>query len=178
MTTPRGASCWWPPALLLALVASGCGSCTVTSPDHPDVKSYVQADVVQPTWNPCIYESQPMWSQAVQVRPGLSVTLMARCCIGGRFEALYSDETAPREVGRPGDYVYPMDLRVDLNQMRAYGMASGLAGGIFQTTVIYEYDLVQRRAISKIEVDPRLLPAPAIPTGPKPRDLSTCPTGR
>ena len=178
MTATRDAASWWPLSVVLAAVASGCGGCTVTNPGHPAVKNYVEAEIVPPNWNPCINESKPMWSHAVQVRPGLSVTLMAKCCIRGRFEALYSDETAPREVGHPGDYVYPRELRVDPRSMRAFAMASGLAGGIFQKTVIFEYDLVKRRAVSEIEVDPRLLPAPLAPSGPKPRDLSMCPTGR
>jgi hypothetical protein len=159
-------------------MASGCSSCVVTSPSHPVVKSYLEAEIIAPAWNPCIYESQPMWNHAVPVGPGLSVTLTARCCIGGRFEALYSDEAEPRTVGRPGDYVYPLELRVDPRRMRAFGRASGLAGGIFQKTVIFEYDLQQRRAVSEIEVDPVLLPAPPEPAGSKPRDLSMCPTGR
>jgi hypothetical protein len=48
-------------------------------------------------------------------------------------------------------------------------MASGLAGGIKNTTKIFGYDLAERRLVDAAEVDPAILPPVGEPLGPRPR---------
>jgi hypothetical protein len=49
-----------------------------------------------------------------------------------------------------------------------YGRASGLAGGITETTKLFAYDLDGRRLLDSVEVDPGLLPPVRKPLSPRP----------
>jgi hypothetical protein len=153
---------------LAATLSAASIACAVTDPDHPVVKSYLGAEPVTPSWSTKIRPSEPEWSSTVKLERGPTVTFTAWCCIGGRFEAQYSDEKRPRKMGVPGDYVYPEELRIDGGTLRAYGMASGLAGGISQKTVIFEFDIRRRATVAEVEVDRRILPAARKPEGPRP----------
>jgi hypothetical protein len=149
----------------VALVA--LSSCAVSNPEHPLVKAYSAAEAVTPTWNPEISPAEPMWNAKMDIGP-VSVTISARCCVGGRFSALYSDERDARVIFQPGDYVYPRALRIDRRTSRVYGMASGLASGIKSTTKIFGYDLAARRLVEAVEVDPGVVPPAAGPMEPRP----------
>jgi hypothetical protein len=155
---------------LLAVLVAGGGGCTVTDPSHPVVKSYLAAEVLTPTWSHSIRPSEPAWSHILDVGSGVTATVTAACCVGGRFRAQYSDEKEPRIIGIPGDYLYPRELRLDRIALRVYGMASGLAGGIYLKTVIFEFDLARRKAVAEVDVDLKILPAVREPEGPKPRN--------
>lgn len=155
----------FPYVAALVLLAS-CG--TVKSPEPPLVKAYTAAEPVTPTWNPDISPREPVWNARVDLGT-VSVTVSARCCVGGRFVAQYSDERDVRAVFQPGDYVYPRALRLDRQGRRVYGMASGLAAGINNTTRIFGYDLAARRLLDAVEVDPAILPPVTEPLEPRPR---------
>jgi hypothetical protein len=141
---------------------------TVKTPEHSLVKAYTAAEPVTPTWNPDITPTEPMWNARVDLGT-VSVTVLARCCVGGRFVAQYSDERDLRVVFQPGDYVYPRALRLDRRGKRIYGMASGLAAGINNTTKIFGYDLAARRLLDAVEVEPHILPPAMEPLEPRPR---------
>ena len=68
----------------------------------------------------------------------------------------------------PGDYLYPSELRIASRGHVVYGRASGLAGGITETTKIFAYDLDARRLVESVEVVPRLLPPVQEPPSPRP----------
>jgi hypothetical protein len=57
-----------------------------------------------------------------------------------------------------GDYVYPYDVRVDKQNDRLYVIASGLAGGIWQRTVLFQYDLRMHRQTARRGVRDKDLP--------------------
>jgi hypothetical protein len=154
-------------AALLVILGAGSG-CAITDPSHPVVRAYLAAEVVAPTWNSNIHPSEPGWSTTLDIPSGVTVTLTARCCVGGRFRAKYSDELESRNVGNPGDYVYPLEMRMDRKTLHAFGMASGLAGGVSEKTVIFQYDLTRRQAIGQVEVSRKILPEPRKPDGPRP----------
>ena len=122
---------------------------------------------MSPVWNPDISPPEPMWSQRIEL-PGVSVTVAARCCVGQGFVARYSDESSPRTMFTPGDYVYPTELRVALREHVVYGRASGVAGGITMVTRIFAYDLDRRRLLESREVAPALLPPVREPASPRP----------
>lgn len=142
-------------------------ACVVTNPEHPLVKAYFAAEPVTPTWNPEISPAEPTWNANMDIG-AVSVTISARCCVGGRFSAKYADERDSRVMFQPGDYLYPRALRVDRRTSRVYGVASGLAGGIKSTTKIFGYDLAARRLVEAVEVDPSVLPPAAAPMEPRP----------
>jgi hypothetical protein len=58
----------------------------------------------------------------------------------------------------PGDYIYPSDVRVDSAQGVLYVRADGTSAGIWRQTWLYEYDLLHRKEISRMQVDPSVLP--------------------
>ena len=154
---------------IIALVV-GCSPVTapVSSPDHPLVKSFIAAQSLTPNWNKNIYPSVHNWDQTIELGNGLTFQILAYESVGGRFEGKYSDERAIRTIAVPGDYIYPCDIRVDLAKKHLFCKASGLAGGIYHETVIFEYDLLGRKVVDKIRVDPKLLPANPKPVTPAP----------
>lgn len=149
-------------ALVLVLACA-----KIKSADYSLVRAYLSAEPVTPTWNPDVSPAEPMWSRKIEIA-GVSVTVSARCCVGQGFVARYSDESSPRTVFTPGDYVYPTELRIAPNEHVVYGRASGVAGGITQVTKIFAYDLDRRRLLESVEVDPNLLPPVREPVSPRP----------
>jgi hypothetical protein len=149
------------------VVAGAAASCTIKNADHPLVQAYLGAEPVTPAWNPDIHPAEPMWNRQIDLGR-TAVTVAARCCVGGRFVAQYSDESTPRVMFTPGDYVYPTELRVASRGHVLYGRASGLAGGITETTKIFSYDFDARRLVEAVEVAPRLLPPVKAPPSPRP----------
>lgn len=154
-------------AAVFVVVGGAAASSTIEDPDHPLVRAYLGAEPVTPTWNPDIHPAEPMWNRQIGLGR-VTVVVSARCCVGGRFVAQYSDESTPRVMFTPGDYVYPSEVRVASRGHVVYGRASGLAGGITQTTKIFAFDLDGRRLIEWLEVAPRLLPPVAEPLSPRP----------
>jgi len=154
-------------AAMAVVVGGAASSCTVKNADNPLVRAYLGAEPVTPTWNPNITPAEPMWNRLIDLGR-VSVAVSARCCVGGRFVARYSDELSPRIMFTPGDYVYPSELRVASRDHVVYGRASGLAGGITKTTKIFAYDLDARGLVESVEVAPRLLPPMREPLSPRP----------
>jgi hypothetical protein len=149
------------------VIGSAAASRAIENADHPLVRAYLRAEPVTPAWNPDIHPAEPMWSRQIDLGR-VAVIVSARCCVGGRFVAQYSDEPMPRVMFTPGDYVYPSELRVASRDRVVYGRATGLAGGITETTKIFAYDLAARRLIESVEVAPRLLPPVQAPPSPRP----------
>jgi len=57
-----------------------------------------------------------------------------------------------------GDYVYPSDVRINLNTGRLYVKAQGLMGGIWPATELFEYDLKARRFLQPADAAKAHLP--------------------
>jgi hypothetical protein len=57
-----------------------------------------------------------------------------------------------------GDYVYPGDVRMNAQGNLLYVKASGLAGGIWQQTWLFEYDLRAERLVARQQVVDDALP--------------------
>ena len=98
------------------------------------------------------------WDQTFDLGSGVSAKIDAACSMSASVTAKYSDEPAVRTVARPGDYLYPCDLRIDWMQMRLYVRADGLSGGVSQRTELYEYDLQARQSPRTAVVEPGGLP--------------------
>jgi hypothetical protein len=77
---------------------------------------------------------------------------------GGRIDV--RDVASGREsvAANAGDYVYPSDVRVDLQNDHLYVKASGLGGGIRYETWLFDYDLRGKRAVSRLQVLDDALP--------------------
>lgn len=56
-----------------------------------------------------------------------------------------------------GDYVYPSDVRVDIQDGLLYIKAHGLAGGLSEETWLFEYDLLRQHSIGRVQVRNNIL---------------------
>ena len=76
----------------------------------------------------------------------------------GRITLQYEADGREVVAVDAGDYIYPDDVRLNEGRDRLYVKASGLAGGIWHETRLYEYDLVKRRQVRKTRVHPDVIP--------------------
>src|SRR3954471_11798784 len=89
---------------------------------------------------------------------GMNPTIRGAHTVGGTITVGYGPDRAELIAVRPGDYIYPSDVRVDSAGGLLYVKARGIAGGLWKETWLYEYDLVRRQQVSKLLVDPNVLP--------------------
>ena len=78
--------------------------------------------------------------------------------VWGRIDVRYAVDGQLQTAAKPGDYIYPSDVRLNATLGRLYVKASGLAAGIWHATWLYEYDLQKRKQLQKRRVDPSVLP--------------------
>jgi hypothetical protein len=154
-------------AALGLLLVGASGACHAKNAEPTMVESFLDADPIAPEWNPEISPAEPMWNRRIDLGR-VVVSVAARCCVGGRFTAKYSDEPETRIMFLPGDYVYPTELRVARGAHIVYGRASGYAGGTTVVTRIFAFDLERRLLIGSQSVDPRVLPPEVRPLGLRP----------
>jgi len=149
----------------------GCGHdeyVRITSPDHPTVKAFNASKSLIPVWSKNVQPPVHEWNEVLNVGEKLTLRVSALQTVGGKFYGQYSDEQESRLIGNPGDYVYPCALRFDAANSRVFGVASGLAAGIQQATILFEFDTRSRQLIHTYHVDPKLLP-------PEPAPLAKAP---
>jgi hypothetical protein len=154
-------------ALILYL---GCGpeSERITSSDHPTIREFVEARSLVPTWSKDVFPAAKQWNEVLKLGRNLTLRVTALDTVGARFIGQYSDEQEPRLIGNPGDYVHPVDIRVNSALTKVFCKASGLAGGVQQVTIVFEFDIHSRNLIHSYHVDPKFLPANPMPLSPAP----------
>ena len=140
----------------------------ISSKDNKVVKAFLAAESLIPNWNQGIYPPVHNWDQTIKLNNGLSFCIRAYQCVGGRFEGKFSDEPEFKTIADPGDYVYPCDIRINIGTGYLFCKASGLAAGLYQETVIYQFDLNQRRVVQRVVVDPVILPGDPKPVTSSP----------
>jgi hypothetical protein len=99
-----------------------------------------------------------VWETTVPLRDGSQVAIKGAQMPGGRIVVLYSVTGHQFVAADAGDYVYPSDVRFDARNDLLYVKAAGLAGGIWERTVLFEYDLRQHRLVTRRRVNGRDLP--------------------
>ena len=148
-------------ALIVAVVATGCA---VPKRQHRLIDHYAAAACVALSTTPTVRPPVREWDAMVRTSRGQALRLSGAQAVSGRIVA--RDETGTvHVVADAGDYVYPDDVRADAETDRVFVKASGLAGGLFSETWLFEYDLRNFRQVGKIRVDPTVLP-PECPGGP------------
>lgn len=107
------------------------------------------------------------WNATVTTKNGSEVTVNAATMPGGIVTVTYLASGQRFIAANAGDYVYPYDIRIDNQNDRLYVVASGLAGGIWSRTVLFEYDLQEHRETARRGVRdkdlPKACPGPAQP---------------
>jgi hypothetical protein len=110
------------------------------------------------------------WKTILSLRDGSKVAISAAEIAGGRVTV--SDTSSGREyvAADAGDYIYPEDLRLDVENERLYVKAHGLWAGIREQTWLFEYDLRQHRRTARVRVKNGSLPLNCqVPPIPQPR---------
>lgn len=149
---------------LASFVVCVLSGCAVPQGQHRVIDAYRSAACL-----PLLAESkiQPPvreWDAVVRPTAGSELAISGYRAVGGRVVA--RDSTGQTHVvANTGDYVYPADVRTSADNVRVYVKAEGLAGGFSQETWLFEYDLTQLKQLTKVRVDPSVLP-PVCPGGP------------
>jgi hypothetical protein len=89
---------------------------------------------------------------------GSKVAINAASMVGGMVTVKYLASGEQLIAANAGDYVYPNDIRINNLADRLYIVASGLAGGLWQRTVLFEYDLHAHLQIARHGVRDKDLP--------------------
>jgi hypothetical protein len=99
-----------------------------------------------------------IWNAEITMMNGSKVAIEAASMVGGLVTVTYLASGERLVAANAGDYVYPYDIRINNQHDRLYIVASGLAGGIWQRTVLFEYDLKVRRQTARHGVKDKDLP--------------------
>lgn len=86
---------------------------------------------------------------SVVLRNGTAFSIEGAQSPGGALTI--SDPSSGKAIlaANSGDYVYPSDVRFNAETSRLYVKTQGLAGGIWPTTDLFEYDLSERRLLQR-----------------------------
>jgi hypothetical protein len=98
------------------------------------------------------------WNATITLKDGSKATVKAAAMPGGSVTVTYLSSGSVVVAADAGDYVYPYDIRIDTENDRLYVVASGLAGGIWMRTVLFEYDLGKHRQTAHHGVKDKDLP--------------------
>jgi hypothetical protein len=109
-------------------------------------------------------QSTRRWDAWLSLADGSRANILGSQSVGGAIEVRYSPSGISVVAARSGDYVYPADVRVSPNGTTLYVKTAGLGAGIVSETWLFEYDLTSRSQLSRIQVDPTVLP-PECPVG-------------
>ena len=98
------------------------------------------------------------WDATLTLTDGSKVVVSGGQLPGGRITVRYLATGRELEAANAGDYVYPSDVRLDPQNNHLYVKASGLAGGIWSETWLFEYDLRGQRLVARRKVVNDALP--------------------
>ena len=144
--------------LLVCVAVAACASCDRPIRSGALLDGYRAAACVMPTFAKGVEPPTRGWDSTIVVANDSKATIRGAQMVGGQVNARYEADGRDVVVVDPGDYIYPNDVRLNERRDRLYVKASGAAGGIWQETWLYEYDLVERRALRKSRVHPEALP--------------------
>jgi hypothetical protein len=123
------------------------------------IDRYGSARCVEPTIVKGVNPPTRGWDATLTTARGAQVIVSGADRVGGLI-ALHYQPNGPEVIAaNPGDYIYPSDVRIDDRRTILYIKARGLAGGIWKQTWLYAYHLDERRQISRVRVEPGVLPA-------------------
>lgn len=133
-------------------------SCVKPARSGALIEAYGKADCVMPIIAPWVVSPPTRgWDATVTIPGGSKATIKGAQMVSGRIEVRYEADGQLQTAAKPGDYVYPSDVRLNAALGRLYVKASGLAAGIWHETWLYEYDLQKRKQLTKRRVDPAVL---------------------
>lgn len=116
------------------------------------------ADCVAPTFAKGVEPATRGWDATIAIAGGAKATVQGADMVGGEVSIRYEADGREMVAVDPGDYIYPKDVRLNDAHDRLYVKASGAAGGIWDETWLYEFDLVGRKQVRKSRVHLDALP--------------------
>ncbi len=88
------------------------------------------------------------------------IQVYGRAVPGGRVDVKFLSDGKDEVVADAGDYIYPADVRFDHATGHLYVKAAGVTAAFSNPqTWLFEYDLLQRRSVLRVRVDPNVLPS-------------------
>lgn len=121
----------------------------------PVIQRYGAAACVLPSPHPKVR----MWDAQLTLRDGSEVVVSGASMAGGLVSIRYKATGQSLVAANAGDYIYPEDVRFDGLRDLLYVKASGLAGGTWQQTWLFEYDLHAHRLLVRQRVPEKALAA-------------------
>jgi hypothetical protein len=144
---------------LVALTSVAIGtSCVRPIRSGAMIDAYRKADCVYPMTAVGIQPPTRGWNRTIALAVGSKATIQGAEKIAGQILVRYEPDGSVETAAKPGDYIYPSDVRHDAPSGRLYVKARGLAGGMSDQTWLYEYDLKNRKQLRKQRVYPDALP--------------------
>lgn len=138
--------------------------CIPAHRQHRLIDLYTSAHCVPLSTSSTVVPPVREWDAMLRTSQGRVVRVSGWQAVSGRIVA--RDETgATHVVADAGDYVYPEDVRTSREGDTVFVKARGLAGGLFDETWLFAYDLLRFKETGKIRVEPTALP-PRCPGGP------------
>jgi len=96
----------------------------------------------------------------LRTREATNVQVLGRAVPGGRIDVKYSADGPDEVAANAGDYIYPADVRFDRGSDRLYVKAAGVTAAFSNPeTWLFEYDVMAKRLLQRVRVDPKALPA-------------------
>lgn len=139
----------------IALYMAACGPVS----DAPIIGRYSAAACIPFSPNPRVSPHTREWNTTLTLSGGSKVVVSGARIPGGRIDVRYPATGRVSVAAKPGDYVYPNDVRMNAQNDLLYVKASGLAAGIWQETWLFEYDLRRQQLVARQEVVEGALPA-------------------
>lgn len=133
-------------------------SCLIPARSSSLIDAYRTAACVTPTFAKGVHPPTRGWDTTITIASGSRATVEGAEKVWGRIVVWYESDALPVTAVKPGDYIYPSDVRLNDSRDRLYVKASGLAGGMSQQTWLYEYDLQARQQVRRQRVHPESLP--------------------
>jgi hypothetical protein len=99
------------------------------------------------------------WDSAVSLRDGSKVAVTGAGWASGQVVVTYLSTNEKCIAAKPHDYIAPVDIRIDNRTDMLYIAASGLAGGVWQQTWLFAFDLKERRQTASRKIRYKDLPA-------------------
>lgn len=144
--------------MILSATAACCVACRGPVSKAPVIERYKAAACIPFSPNPAASPHTREWNTPLTLDDGSKVMVSGTQSPGGRINIHYLTEGRHSLVADAGDYVYPSDVRFNIQKDLLYVKASGLAGGIIQETWLFEYDLRSQQQVLRQRVVNAALP--------------------
>ena len=151
-------------AQVVFVIATSLPACSRTHRTGELIEHYSRANCIPVELTP----DQPLrtWNHKIKTADGVDVEVFGEQGPGGRISVKFGGRDQA-EAANAGDYIYPLDVRIDSGHTHLYIRARGRPAGSFSgasQTWLFEYDLRQRRQTARLRVDETVLPPECAPS--------------